>query len=173
MEFVDGNLYHIYNRGNNKTKLFFNHENYTCFLNKIRKYIVPVCDVLNYTLMPNHFHFLIHANTITETPVKKGLAFSNVLSEAIGVTLSSYTKVLNHQHEKTGNLFQQNTKSKRLTSEGNNYSSTCFHYIHQNAWKAGLVKKMEDWEYCSFTEFTGARKKTAFATCQWLSNCWT
>ena len=162
MEFVDGNLYHIYNRGNNRTRLFFNHENYTCFLNKVREYMVPVCDIINYSLMPNHFHFLIHANSITETVVKRALASSNVLSEAIRNLLSSYAKILNHQQDKTGNLFQQNTNAKCLTSENakKSYSNTCFHYIHQNAWKAGLVPRMEEWEYCSFLDYMGVRKKT-------------
>jgi len=37
---------------------------------------------------------------------------------------------------------------------------TCFHYIHQNPWKAGLVSKMENWKYSSFSDFAGFRDGT-------------
>ena len=33
-----------------------------------------------------------------------------------------------------------------------------FYYIHQNPWKAGLVKRIEDWEYSSFKDYTGFRE---------------
>lgn len=160
MEFAAGHLYHIYNRGNGKNNVFFNNDNYIYFLRKIRKYISPVCDILSYSLMPNHFHFLIHGNEITEKLVSKGGHDRNVLCEAIRNLLSSYTKAINNQQRKCGSLFQQNTKSKCLTLNQFNYSSTCFHYIHQNAWKAGLVTKMEDWQYCSFRDYIGLRKGT-------------
>ena len=51
--------YHIYNRGINSGQIFNSEENYLFFLSKFDKYISPVCDVLSYCLMPNHFHFLI------------------------------------------------------------------------------------------------------------------
>ena len=33
-------------------------------------------------------------------------------------------------------------------------------YIHQNPMKAGLVKRMEDWEYSSFNDYCGNRSET-------------
>jgi len=38
------------------------------------------------------------------------------------------------------------------------YALNCFHYIHQNPLKAGLVKQMEEWEFSSFSEYTGGNK---------------
>ena len=38
------------------------------------------------------------------------------------------------------------------------YCSNCFHYIHQNPWKANLVKRLEDWEYSSFKDYAELRK---------------
>ena len=71
MDFIEGNTYHIYNRGNNKKRIFYSRKNYEYFLTKVNKYILPNCDILGYALMPTHFHFLIHANPITEIPLKK------------------------------------------------------------------------------------------------------
>jgi putative transposase len=53
--------------------------------------------------MPNHFHFLIHANAITEMPLKKGMIISNPLSEGLRLMLSSYAKAINNRN----NSFQQ------------------------------------------------------------------
>jgi putative transposase len=80
--------------------------------------------------------------------------------------LSSYTRAINIQENRTGSLFTKKTKAKDIT-EGETskrvkgfhpgqsvYALNCFHYIHQNPLKAGLVKKMEDWEFSSFREFS-------------------
>ena len=55
--------YHIYNRGINSGQIFISEENYLFFLSKFDKYLSPVCDVLAYCLMPNHFHFLIRVKS--------------------------------------------------------------------------------------------------------------
>ena len=110
--------------------------------------------------MPNHFHFLIHANAniihlVKETPLK-----INALTEGLRLLLSTYTQGINVQLNRTGNLFQQKTKSKCVFEGDENYGYTTFHYIHQNAYKADLVKKMEDWEFSSFVDYAGIRNGT-------------
>ncbi|RLD54507.1 MAG: hypothetical protein DRJ05_14530, partial [Bacteroidetes bacterium] len=59
MDFKTGYIYHIYNRGNNKNKIFFSRDNYLFFLKKTRKELSDHLDFLAYCLMPNHFHFLV------------------------------------------------------------------------------------------------------------------
>jgi hypothetical protein len=76
--------------------------------------------------------------------------------------LSSYTRAINIQEKRTGSLFQQNSKAKCLTDLkmlGNteSYGLICFKYIHQNPLKAGLVKRIEDWEFSSFNDYAGLR----------------
>ena len=77
------------------------------------------------------------------------------VARKIAVLLSSYTKAINIQEERTGSLFQQKTKSKCLNCEENNFTDVlaCFYYIHQNPLRAGLVDKLEDWPYSSFNEY--------------------
>ena len=160
MEFQQNELYHIYNRGNNQRTVFFNRDNYLYFLRKVRKFILPYCDILNYCLMPNHFHFLIHANQTTVETVRIGHSDKNVLSEGIRNLLQSYAKGINKQNHSTGSLFQQNTKAKNVTSRGNLYPEICFHYNHQNPMRAGIVMKMEEWDYSSFKDYSGLRSGT-------------
>jgi putative transposase len=152
MQFTEGSFYHIYNRGNNKQKVFFSEANYIFFLQKVRKYIYPNCTILAWTLLPNHFHFLIQANENSTKLVKHNPVPINALTEGIRLLLSSYTKAIQKQESITGNLFQQKTKSKCVDE----YTTTVFHYIHQNAFRAKLSYKIEDWKYSSFPEYLKA-----------------
>ena len=157
------NFYHIYNRGINKCKLFYSDRNYWFFINKMREYICPHCSLIAYTLMPNHFHLIIHANENTEKMVIKGSGPVNVLSEGLRIMLSSYSQAINQQLGRVGNLFQQNTKNKILINDPGNsfagvnmdYLEYCFHYVHNNASKAGIVMSPLNWPYSSFHEYFG------------------
>jgi putative transposase len=64
MQFESGHLYHIYNQGNNRQKIFLDRENYLFFLRKIRKHVIPFTDILAWCLMPNHFHLMVHVNFV-------------------------------------------------------------------------------------------------------------
>ncbi len=116
--------------------------------------------------MPNHFHFIINANEFSckERPAFGGKPIHE-LAYRIGILLSSYTQLINKQNKTTGSLFQQKTKAKVLntTTTSKNqrdYLINVMHYVHQNAWKAGLVKKIEDWPYSSFPDYCGLRNGT-------------
>ena len=160
MEFLRNELYHIYNRGNNRQKVFYKPDNYIFFLKKVRRYILPYCNILSYSLMPNHFHFLIYSDERTiATKTIRGQA-KNVLSEGIRLLLSSYAQAINKQNKFSGSLFQQNTKARPIVKGSRNYDLNVFHYIHQNPCRAKLVAKMEEWEYSSFADYCGKRNGT-------------
>lgn len=149
MKLYPENIYHIYNRGNNRQKIFFTRENYLFFLKKIKQELKPFSDIICYCLMPNHFHFMI--STYHKFDQKK-------FSDGFKVLLSSYTKAINVQENRVGSLFQQNSKAKCLTENNNcNYGITCFNYIHQNPVSASLASRLEDWEFTSFRDYAGMR----------------
>ena len=52
-------FYHIYNRGINGENIFKSDQNYLFFLNKVSDFLIPVCNVYAYCLLPNHFHLLV------------------------------------------------------------------------------------------------------------------
>jgi putative transposase len=160
MHFQPNEIYHIYNRGNNKQPIFFSYDNYLFFLRKINNQLKPICDILCWCLMPNHFHFIINTKeaSCTERPTLGGKAMQEQ-AYRIGVLLSSYSQAINKQNGTIGSLFQQKTKSKEL-SETQSYLIECMHYIHQNPWRAGLVNKIEEWPYSSFLDYAGLREGT-------------
>jgi putative transposase len=165
MHLIEGEFYHIYNRGNNKQQIFFNDENYLFFLRKIREQLSSRVDILAYCLMPNHFHMLICANekSITEK-TSFGRKSMQEFAYKVGIMLSSYTQAINKQNNTTGSLFQQKTKAKILCAEVNggieNYIENCFFYIHRNPLAAGLVKNLNEWIYSSYLDYIGQRNGT-------------
>lgn len=124
MKFQAGQVYHVFNQGNNHAQIFFEEENYLFFLRKIRKYILPCADILCYCLMPNHFHFLIMPNIHASEPgtaLKPGSKYSSSSNKSIyqekqsqylGILLSSYTKAINRRYQRSGSLFREKTKVK-------------------------------------------------------------
>ena len=64
MNFETGDIYHIYNQGNNRNPIFFSRENYLFFLKKINRHINPHADVIAWCLMPNHFHLMVYVHTL-------------------------------------------------------------------------------------------------------------
>ena len=180
-----GHIYHIYNQGNNRQKIFFNRENYFFFLGKMKEYILPYADIMAWCLMPNHFHWMVYVRetdifrsrgaTQSRTPtISDNISFN----KSIGILLASYTRAINNQENITGSLFREKTKAECLTAFNGitpsfyntefgtimnitdpekEYPQICFNYIHNNPVKAGLVKSAEDWEFSSFQDICGMR----------------
>lgn len=170
MHFEPSQIYHVYNRGNNKQLIFFSERNYLYFLQKVKAEWKNYADVLCYCLMPNHFHFMLLPNEEGCKQIMLAGKETNMqnLSKAIGKTLSSYTKAINLQNKTTGNLFQKKTKAKLLSDQdismgqftNRDYVQTCFHYIHQNPLKAKLVNSLKDWAYSSCLDYYFERNGT-------------
>ena len=161
MKLLPNHLYHIYNQGNNQETLFYSTENYCYFLRLLQKFVSPVCDILAYCLMPNHFHFLINTNENSTKPRIVGGLEMSTLAFGFKTLQSSFAQAINKQENRSGSLFGQKTKAKCLEIMGSDdsyqghYPTTAFHYVHQNPMKAGLVQKMEDWQFSSFSGYAG------------------
>ncbi len=176
MVFESGHIYHIYNQGNNRQKIFFTRDNYLFFLKKIKRHIIPFADVLAWCLMPNHFHFFVYVgdgvSDSSNIAEKQQLTFNS----SIGIMLRSYTRAVNLQEGRSGSLFREGTKAICVTqpqanpplwfkSEGKTvflssdnetrYPNNCFNYIIKNPLKDGLVKKLSKWEFTSYHELMG------------------
>jgi hypothetical protein len=64
-------------------------------------------------------HFMLQPKKEGCKPIvlKERVTHLQILSRAIGKTLSSYTQAINIQNNTTGNLFQKKTKGKCLTEQ--------------------------------------------------------
>ncbi len=188
MHFEQGHIYHIYNQGNNRQRVFFERDNYLFFLRKMREYLLPYCDVVAYCLMPNHL--MVEVRMISSGEDTSGGATQSrtpttpeidPLNKSIGILLASYTRAINIQQKRSGSLFRPKTKAECLTEitgstpsffhtqfgaqinthhPEEEYLQICFDYIHQNPVVAGLVKEAEEWEFSSFPDYKELRNGT-------------
>ena len=117
--------------------------------------------------MPNHFHLMVYTDERVLNIKKQGSLQIDDLTNGIRKLLSGYARIYNSRHQRSGSLFRQKTKSKCLSDYNikyhqnlNDYYFNCFHYIHQNSYVAGLVKRIEDWKFSSFRDYAGLRNGT-------------
>ena len=157
MKLVANCIYHIYNQGNNQETVFREREDYLRFLHKYRAMVAPYCNTFSFCLMPNHFHFLINTTEKSVEKLQLGGIQIHKLTDCFRKLLSEYAREINDKYNRTGSLFRQKTKAKLTIDTEADYTFTCFHYIHQNPYRAKLVAKMEDWEFSSFQDYLTIR----------------
>ena len=171
VDFIEGEYYHIYNRGNSKQKIFLDEKDrerflkllYLCnskqridFNNDIVKRKINAWDfekgksIVNigaWVLMPNHFHLYITPKTEALLP------FSNTITNFMHRVLTAYSKYFNAKHNRTGSLFEGKFKSVHI--ENDTQAKYLFSYIHLNPiklvdskWKKqGIKNKKEAIEF--------------------------
>ena len=119
---ISGKYYHLYNRGNNKEKLFYYEGNYDFFLEKYRKYCSPFVETYCYCLLPNHFHFLIRIKDEEINPRKVSNQFRKLFI--------TYARMINNQESRTGCLVSKNFRRIEINDE--KYLKNLVIYIHKN-----------------------------------------
>jgi REP element-mobilizing transposase RayT len=160
MHFEQDYIYHIYNRSNQT--VFLDEDNYDYFRKKLHTHIAPVCNVLAWCIMPNHFHLLVQANEISVINIEeKHRPNTQQLSKNIGIALSSYTRGYNKRSGRRGSLWAHDTEAIPINGKGKDYGINCFNYIHHNPLNANLVYDLDDWKYSSYLEFKSHFDNTA------------
>lgn len=182
MIFEKNKLFHIYNQGNNRIKIFYEERNYDYFLYKLKNYVLPYADILAWCLMPNHFHLMVYVRETEKYVLHNRIPKKHKirsLNDSIGILLRSYTRAINKQENRSGSLFRSRTKAVAINSlkslmptlaitqntlllrsilSEKQYPQICFNYIHLNPVRAKLVKNPIDWKYSSAQDFYGKRR---------------
>ena len=146
MKKEEGKYYHLYNRGNNKEKIFYQEENYSFFLAKFKAYLIPHVDVFSYCLMPNHFHFFIRINDLP--------AFENGIKNFF----ISYAKAINKKYSRVGSLFQGRYKVSEIESDV--YFTRIITYIHQNPSIGEAKIQMDEYKFSSYAAYLAPQKNS-------------
>ncbi|MFZ2522717.1 MAG: transposase [Minisyncoccia bacterium] len=165
----DGSIFHAYNRGNNKEKIFFDQQDYRAFLFRLglilgfeeaelNKNVLTnlphsririeglgknAFKLHSFCLMPNHFHLLIEQS--------KNIPISNLILKLC----TSYAMYINRKYKRVGHLFQDQFKSKVINS--NEQLMWTSAYIHTNPLKDGLVSNINDYKWSSYIDYTSDR----------------
>jgi putative transposase len=180
--FVEGEFYHLYNRGVDKRVVFTTHADYKRFLaylfilNDARPVRAgsllrsnwkppeeksgerdPLVALGAFCLMPNHFHLYV-------TPLQEG-----GISKFMQRLQTAYTMYFNEKNERSGALFQGTFKAEHVGRDA--YAKYLFSYIHLNpakikdpAWKERgprdlnkLAEFIQEYPYSSLSEYITER----------------
>ena len=167
-KFAHGNVTHVYNRGNNREKIFFDKQDYKAFLFRIGLAFGIEIEILqkesltsvpysrirvngnknlfklhSFCLMPNHFHLLIEQT-------------GNVpISKLISQVCTSYAMYINKKYKRVGHVFQD--KFKAVLIENNPQLMWTSAYIHMNPVKDKLVKHPKDYLWSSYNDYASNR----------------
>ncbi|MDP1854153.1 MAG: transposase [Candidatus Omnitrophota bacterium] len=125
-------IYHIFNRGINREKIFLDEEDYSYFIKLLREYSQRASlSIYHWVLMPNHYHIV----TAIEEPEK--------ISSVMAGLGRSYACYHHRKHKTAGYLWQGRFKSQPIQKEL--YLMACGRYVERNPVKAGIIEAA--WEY--------------------------
>lgn len=159
--FVNGQYYHLYNRGSEKRSLFENRRDYQRLIKTLKYYQLEgpkpkfsrfpsltiqkldsskkMVEIIAYCLMPNHFHLLI--KQVRE----------NGITEFMSKVTNSYTKFYNTKYDRVGALLQGMFKAVIIESDEQLIHVS--RYIHLNPTSSFLVKSIDQYEWSSYNEY--------------------
>jgi len=160
-----GNYYHVYNRTNNRELLFRSNDNYTSFLRLYDKYLGPFCNTYSWSLLPNHFHFLVQAkpmdvmiahilaatdqSKLALDIIRKDITSTHKLvSNAFKRLFTAYAMGFNRSWLRRGNLFHR--PFKRLLVEDEQQLINTSIYIHTNPRHHKLATPFELYPWSSY-----------------------
>lgn len=170
--FIEGEFYHLYNRGNSKQKIFLDDQDKSRFVKMLylsnskkrinfREDIVrrkidawefdrgnTIVSIGAWVLMPNHFHLLVTIPFQTSDVGKQQENRKNSISMFMKKICTSYSKYFNTKYKRTGGLFETNFRSSYIDTDP--YAKYIFSYIHLNPiklidpkWKENGIKDIE------------------------------
>ena len=137
--------YHVMNRGRRGESVFLDKNDYAMFVELLKEVVdMYKVRVAAYCLIANHYHLLI------QTP---GGDLSRCMRHLNGI----YTQRFNRAHHCDGQLFRGRYKS--ILVDGDSYLLELVRYIHRNPLKAGLAKKLSDYQWSSHKGYLSNAKK--------------
>ena len=137
-----GQIYHIFNRGNNYQDVFFQKSDYNLFLEKLGLYLKEYCSIYAFALLPNHHHLLIRVNDDLEETT-----FSKQFSKFI----LSYTNKINWREKRNGSLFLSYFRRIKVDDEA--YLKSLVYYINYNPIKHEIVEDIKSYHFSSYKIF--------------------
>ncbi len=160
---VEGEYFHIYNRGVNGEDIFKEQRNYYYFLQQYTTYCADVMETLAYALLKNHFHLLVYIKENVVVPKYNGQGEIQLnASKQLSHFFNSYAQSINKAYNRTGPLFESSFERKLIDDDS--YLTSMIFYCHYNAQLHGFVNDFIDWEFSSY--HTILKNDHGFLACQ-------
>jgi len=138
---IEGGLYHVITRGNNRQTIFTCNDDFQKFLSllEIQKHKLPYF-LYAYCLMSNHVHLLIERQ-------------ADAIGRIMHRVLTGYSQYYNRRYRKVGHVLQG--RHNAILCQSDRYLSELVRYIHLNPVRAKMVRKPEAYEYSSHRQYLG------------------
>ena len=134
-----GAKYHVTSRGNRKSSLFFEEEDFERYLELVADTQVRYPFHLHtYCLMTNHTHLQLETLEIPLSIIMKNLN-------------TKYAKYFNKKYQFTGHVYEKRYGAELLNSR--EYEIDVSKYIHLNPVEAGMVSSPEDYPWSSYRSY--------------------
>lgn len=134
---LEGLVYHIINRGNNRQDVFKDEGDFNTYLKVIKRFKEKYSFRLySFCLMRNHTHLIIE-------PSKP-----NTLSKIIQSITLSHIRFYHFKYHSSGHLWQGRFKNPIIQTD--EYLLECIKYIELNPVRANIVSKPEDYRWSSY-----------------------
>ncbi len=146
---LEGEYFHIYNRGVNSEDIFIEPCNYDYFLQQYNLYCSDVLETLAYALLKNHFHLLVYIKPNAEVPRYDGHGTIRLnASRQLGHFFNSYAQSVNKAFKRTGPLFESPFERKLISDDS--YLTSMIYYCHYNPQLHEFVDDFKDWPFTSY-----------------------
>jgi len=139
--FVEGALYHVYNRFARGEGVFGDPEEAIDFVERLRE--VKTRDgfvIFAWALLTNHYHIALRASAV---PLSRTMQFLQC----------GFSRDFNRRWRRTGPLWQSRYKAKLI--DESEYLPRVIHYIHLNPVRAGLTEDPSKYTFSGHREFMG------------------
>lgn len=126
------------------------------FMKELTVTKTPMLEIISYSLMPNHFHFLLRPL------VTKGI------SHFVRNIQHSYSKYFNVKNDRSGSLFQGMFKAVLIETEEQLVHVA--RYIDLNPVTAYLIEidELENYPWTSFSDHIGKSSSSSFVNTQYI-----
>lgn len=146
---LEGEYFHIYNRGVNSEDIFKERRNYGYFLQQYNLYCSAAMETLAYALLKNHFHLLVHVKQNVEVPRYNGQGTIRLnASRQLAHFFNSYAQSVNKAFKRTGPLFESPFERKLIDDDS--YLTTMIYYCHYNPQLHEFVHDFKEWPFTSY-----------------------
>lgn len=130
-----GAIYHVVQRGNNREYIFGQPDERDYMLEQMKNAVeVDGVVMFAYVVMSNHYHLLLRTD-------------GENLSKVMHRINTRYSRNYNYEKERTGVVFEGRYKAIPVQNE--NYLLELVRYIHRNPVRAGIVPRVDDYEWSS------------------------
>ena len=150
----EGTVYHITSRGNAQADILFTDADWRAFLDTLAETIDRFgCLCHAFCLMTNHYHLLV------ETPDAN-------LSRGMRCVNGVYTQWINHQHNRTGQIFEGRFKSVFIEKES--HLLEIARYVVLNPVRAKAAHSARAWHWSSYRATAGQEPIPDSPTVGWI-----